>query len=360
MRIGILGSSGTVGRHIAAYLLQKGYSVCGAQRRRTAEFDNYRNFSQLVVDISDPNQLESFCQSCDFLINCIAPSFIHGFTIAEAAGRCGCVYIDLTDAVMERELPEEGVYVTSCGYIPGLSAYLPKILNERFFDTVDSVTEFQGGNEICSANALIDIILSSEISGRGDSFYRSGSLEQISFNISKKYQLPFFSGEVFLKPYISKELVYMAQRENIGSFRWFNVYENIQQFAFILKMVGVLAKSSADQTAAIINSECEKRRSLLNEEIHAVLGAELIGIKNNVEKCIRFKLDVHDSSVLCGVTAAVVAERVIERGASPGKHYGYEFIPESFIDEIGNYLTEGESFEVTEISPEEAFTKILE
>lgn len=262
MMIGILGSSGTVGRHIAAYLLDKGYNVCGAQRLHDSEFEDYENFSQMPVNIDDSEQLKGFCNKCDMVINCVAPSFICGSAIAETAGKCSCIYIDLTDAVMECELPEKCAYVTSCGYIPGLSAYLPLIIGRRFFDEVYSVTEIQGGNEICSANALIDIILSSEISGRGDSFYSNGRFEQSVFNVSKKYQIPFFSNEVFLKPYISNELVHMAKRENIHDFRWFNAYENMGQFAFILKMVGLLAKSSVGQTAGIIRDECEKRRLL--------------------------------------------------------------------------------------------------
>lgn len=359
MLIGILGSSGTVGRHIVEYLLKKGYNVCGAQRHATSEFDSYKNFSQLAVNINDTEQLENFCMKCDFLINCIAPSFVYAVKVAETSGKCGCVYIDLTDAIMECNLPENGVYITSCGYIPGLSAYIPKVLGKRFFDKVDSVIEFQGGNEICSSNALIDIILSSDVSGKGDSFYQNGNLEHLNFNIGKKYLLSFFKDEVFLKPYISNELVYMAKHEKISTFKWFNAYENMEQFAFVLKMVSVLARSNIEQTSAIIREECERRKASLNAEIYAILGAEIIGVKNGIEKCISFMLNVHDSSVLCGITSAVIAEKVIESNVSFGKYYGYEFIPESFIDEIGNYLNNGECFEIKEIPVEKAFTKVL-
>lgn len=357
--IGILGSSGTVGRHVAAYLLEKGYTVCGAQRRQTEEFADNENFTQQKVDIGSQAELTEFCKKCRYIINCIAPSFIYGEKVAKTAAENGCVYIDLTDAVMDKKLPEGGVYVTSCGYIPGLSAYLPMMVGRKYFDKVYSVTEIQGGNEICSANALIDIILSSEVSGKGDMFYSNGSTEHISLNIGKRYKLPFFDNEVFLKPYISHELVHLAEREEINCFRWFNVYENMEQFAFILKMVSLFAKTGSDELSDVIRKECDKRRKALNEEIHAILGAELIGSKDGIEKCVRYVLDVHDSSVLCGITAAVIAEQVIENGAPEGKSYGYLFIPEDFIEKISGYLSKGERFEITFHTTNEAFTAEL-
>ena len=357
--IGILGSSGTVGRHVASYLLKKGYKVCGAQRRKTEEFADYENFTQQKVDIGSQSELEEFCKKCGYIINCIAPSFMYGEKVAAAAGKNGCIYIDLTDAVMDKELPEGGTYVTSCGYIPGLSAYLPMMTGRKYFDKVHSVTEIQGGNEICSANALIDIILSSEVSGKGDMFYSGGSTEHISLNMGKRYKLPFFESEVFLKPYISYELVHLAEKEGIDCFRWFNVYENMEQFAFILKMVSIFARTGSDEVSDVIRKECDKRRKALNEEIHAILGAELVGTKDGTEKCVRYVLDVHDSSVLCGITAAVIAEQVIEKGAPKGKSYGYLFIPEDFIERIPEYLSEGERFEITCHTTDEAFTAKL-
>ena len=90
-------------------------------------------------------KLKIFVKKCDVIINCIAPAYIYSNKIARIVGETGRIYLDLTDCIASEKLPSGGTYITSCGYIPGISAALPKLIIDKYFDKVDSGIFIQGG-----------------------------------------------------------------------------------------------------------------------------------------------------------------------------------------------------------------------
>lgn len=358
MNIGIIGCSGDVGRGIAKYLSEKKYTVYGVQRHIPNEFSECYNPSCSALDINDEENLKAFVEKCDMIVNCIAPAYIYSHSIARIAGEAGCIYLDLTDCIVSGELPGCGTYITSCGYIPGISAILPKIVIDEYFDEVYSAILVQGGSELCSNGALKDIILSSEKSGYIDSFYRDGEIVRLAVDARKKFTLPFMGDEVILKPFLSHEMIDFAKLNNIRRLKWFNAYENISQFTFFLRLIGAVPSGNPEKIDSLIASE-RKKRSDSGKILYSAMIGDVCGSKNGMKKCVRFTLLFSGMNKLCSVSAGSIADKVLRSAITPGIYFGYQFSTYETISEIREYLRENGSLDISEIPVESSFEYLL-
>lgn len=357
MTVGIIGCSGEIGKGIAEYFLKKDYIVYGVQRHEIVDLTEHENFKQIIFDINDTAKLKKFASVCDMIINCIAPAYRHSHSIARTAGEAGCMYLDLTDCIVSSELPKNGTYITSCGFIPGLSAILPKLIVEKYFDKVDSMILFQGGTVLCSERALTDIILSSEQSGYGDSYYNNGKAERLTINPRKRFMLSIIGNEVFLKPYLSDEMIDLAERMNVSCLKWFNAYENISQFTFFLKLIGIVDSGDQEKMSAFVAKERSKRADS-DRKLYSAMFGDVIGIKDNVEKCVRFVLSFSNMNKICSISAAVIGDRVLNSDIGTGMYFGYQFAEQEILLKIQEYLDESDVFDIKEVAISSSFKNL--
>lgn len=173
------------------------------------------------------------------VINCVSPSFLYGGLIARIAAEAGATYLDLTDATAaEDALSEKGTYIVASGYVPGLSAFLPKALCKLEFDSVSQLVMYQGGTERCSEAAFADIALSARDSAYGDTWYHKGKLHPCRIKATKRYKLPGFPNEVLLKANVSKELLRMLAASGIDTLYWVNAFDEFAQLKVLMEAVG--------------------------------------------------------------------------------------------------------------------------
>ncbi len=358
MTVGIIGCSGNIGRGIAEYLLGKGYTVYGVQRHQTEVFSDNENYTQKVFDVSDTEKLTELAAECDMLINCIAPAYEYSNNIAVTAGENDCIYLDLTDCVASDELPESGTYITSCGYIPGLSAMIPKFIIEEHFDKAERAVLFQGCTELCSDRALTDIIMSSEKSGYVDSYYYNGEIRKMVIDPRRRFKLPVLGKEVFLKPYLSDEMIDFAEKTGISSLKWLNAYENISQFMFFIRLIGIVTSGDKEKMSALTAAERSKREAS-GKELYSVMLGEIIGTKDGVDKCVQFVLSFSDMDKLCSVSAGLIADKVLSLDVDKGVHMGYRLADRELTTEIKEYLSENCRFEIKEVPVSSSFEAML-
>ena len=348
MTVGIIGYGGETGKGIAEYLLKKNYLVYGAQRHGSGVFQGYSNFEQDILDAGNTENVKAFASKCDMLINCAAPSYRYSSGIARAAGEAGTVYLDLTECAVSDDLPGGGIYITSCGYIPGLSGILPKFIMDEYFDTVDSVITFQGSSQLCSDRALKDIVLSAGKTGYVDACCSNGKVEKLAVDHRKRFALPFIGEEVILKPYLSEEMKELAIRADIRELKSFNVYENASQFTFFLRLMAALASEDTSKADALIGSERRKRAGS-DEAAQSVLLGEVSGSRDGTEKCVRYHFSTADMNNITSAAAGVIADRVLRSEVDPGTYFAWQFADRELISELKNCFCKDDHFDIEEI-----------
>lgn len=356
--IGILGCGGSVGRHATEKLLKAGYWILGGQRREPHRFSEYEKFSFLQVDVADRDSLCAFCRRCRMVINCVSPSFLYGGLIARIAAEAGATYLDLTDATAaEDALSEKGTYIVASGYVPGLSAFLPKALCKLEFDSVSQLVMYQGGTERCSEAAFADIALSARDSAYGDTWYHKGKLHPCRIKATKRYKLPGFPNEVLLKANVSKELLRMLAASGIDTLYWVNAFDEFAQLKVLMEAVGCTINCGEEEATGkikeVFRSYCA---SAPVQPCYCVLGMELEGTKSGRKKILRCELHLRDSARICGYVLAETAMEVLTQKISPGLYFAYEILNERYLSALEKELQVGEYLSIYEITEHTMFS----
>lgn len=134
MTVGLLGATGYTGRLVAAELVRRKVPcrLGGRNRDRLDEVPAPRDTERMVVDVSDPEELDRFLTGLDALISCVGPFAELGLPVVEAAARRGVAYVDstgepafMTEVYRRFGLATDGAVSTplvpACGfdYVPG-------------------------------------------------------------------------------------------------------------------------------------------------------------------------------------------------------------------------------------------------
>ena len=125
--VALLGATGYTGRLTAQELERKGipHRVGGRSEARLAAVPSQGD--RHVVNLADPESLDSFLSGVDVLITCVGPFVELGMPVAEAAVRTGTAYVDSTGEppfmadVYARFRGAGPCVVPACGfdYLPG-------------------------------------------------------------------------------------------------------------------------------------------------------------------------------------------------------------------------------------------------
>ena len=355
--VGVLGSSGTIGRCVAKKLLDAGVYVMGGQRSKDTIFEKHDRFKYVRTDISDEESLAEFCRQCSIVINCISPAYIYGNIVAKAAAVAGAVYIDGVDVINDKKgLPEDGIYIKAGGFVPGLSEYIPLSIAQKEFDIFERAVIYQGGTELCSNAAFADIILSAGVSGYGDAFLYDGNVKPFRSRINNRYELAGFDKKMMLKAYLGNEMHHLGVKAGLKRLYWFNAYEDMHIIKLLMDSMRISSGLEKNKAAEKIIEYVATERDKLtrHNDIYSLLGIELQGKKEGRDKYIQCVLYLRDSSRLCGYMLAETALSVLKRTPSRGIYCAYELIDEDYLYRIKDELSDGESFIIREIPPEEA------
>ena len=350
--VGVLGSSGTVGRYVTGKLLSNGVRVVGGQRSAPS-LDYGEAFEFFRVDVRETDTLTSFCEKCDIVINCISPVYIYGSIVANIAAQTNTIYIDLTTVIMqEKELPDDGTYVIAGGYVPGLSEYIPRVLIKKEFDSVERMIMYQGGTELCSEAALADIILSAD-GTRGDKCVRDGVVKPFRTSSEKMVLLPGFYDAMILKASLSKEIQDVGSYFGISDIYAFNVYPSKAVVSVLLNSMNIRFRCADKELAAskIIEQmkEYKNKNKYTPESSYAVLGFEISGVSNGEKKAIRCYMHLKDSGRMCGYMVAEAALSIIKKGIKSGMHFAADILDEGYFERLKSELGTNDSWLCEEI-----------
>lgn len=350
MNIGVLGYSGTVGKNAVHFLLEKGLSVIGGQRNYNPLFDKYKNFSYIKVNVDDENTLDNFFEKCDIVVNCTSPSYIYGSAVAETAEKYGKIYIDPSDlACLDKQNCHNGKFILSCGYMPGFSEYLVKYISTKF-DEVSKIMLFQGGTEMCSPSALADIVLSADKSGVGDSYFLKNEIIPLKINPAKTYSLPFFDGEVSIKPFLSYDFTDICKTVKAEKAFSFNVYpdKNILNMYFEAIFSSFEAGNDKRKIVENIGHIMEKYKKSDNQDTYCVLAVEAYGKSAGTDKYIRAVVHIKNSAELCGFFLSECVLSVINSELPENIYYGCQLHDNSLIKKITETLNKNISLTIEE------------
>ena len=325
--IGVIGSSGMIGRVVSEILSDK-YHVIGGQRHK-ANVINNDNFTYCFLDINDENSVREFCNDCDVVVNCAGPSYVIKDSIARHCKK----YVDLSgdmffdDGYKHLTQNADSVFVVGAGYTSGLSAIIPDYYARLFFTKVDSIKCYQGSREKCSKNSLTDIILSSFSSaGSAGCYLKDGKLWQESIDGEVKSRVTGFPEEVYLKAYLSNEVRSMAERNNISEIHWYSAIPDKEIFDIASDFFKLCNISDISADSSVISKYYEIYNAVADSR-HTwnALAYEMLGSQGYKRISKRIVCNVKSGYKVCGIIASMAAEAVIENDLK-GLHWGFEVV----------------------------------
>lgn len=346
--IGVIGCGGLIGEGAVRILLENGYKVRGGQRRKESIFNDNPNFCLFSMDIFDPSQLDEFCNDCTVIFNCAGPSYKIKDKIAIAAQKANAVYVDMSDILitessLKNDIPSDGVYVVGTGYVPGISGILLNTICAEF-DKIHKIQGFQAGRQYYSRIAFYDILLSSmSEAGYPDAYFKNGQIVHKKENIDEKRYLPGMPESVYLKPYLPRELIDLAEKSaKIDELHWYNCLTDKRMMDMIMQSY-ILITSCSDEEGYQKASELYDDIFLHMEKMKnwSAIMYEVSGIIKNHTVRRRYILHLDDSNIICGIISANTVMRILQKTPSKGIYWAKDIINYVSVEEFQKVLQSG-------------------
>lgn len=336
--IGIVGSSGLIGTEAVRYLLDRGYTVRGGQRRAESPFEAEKNFERRQLDLYSKRQLDDFCKDCDAVLNCAGPSYKIKDLIAQSASAAGAVYIDMSDILitessLRKKLDNEGVYIVGTGYVPGISGILLNTVISEF-DPVRKIQCLQAGRQYYTRTAFYDILLSSvSNAGYPDSCLIGNEPVRIKDISHDRLYVPSLAESVYTKPYIPAEIIDLSRQNNsVGEIYWYNGLTDKRMMDMIMQSYREVAFSDSYENAMKLYDELFS--NMEKQENWSEFLVEAEGQKDGKYKRTRYILNISDSNIVCGITAAQTVVRALENSLSAGVYWAKDVVRYSSLAEF--------------------------
>ena len=214
-KIGVLGCSGAVGKHVVSYLAGRYPLLCG---QRSPYKPDHPNVEWQKTDLFDEASLDRFCGLCDIVINAAGPSSEIKDLVAKAALRNGldCVEASGETIFLEREEDKyqnvEQTIAVGAGFEAGLSGVILDAFS-HVFDVPESAECYLGSRQPVSETSLADLLYSCFIdSGYANSCYEDGKIVPAEVAAEQTFSVLGFREEVYLKTYLSSEMIQVAKK----------------------------------------------------------------------------------------------------------------------------------------------------
>lgn len=338
--VGVLGASGVIGFNTCTQI-QNICTILGGCRKYDDRFEKLNNFTWRETDIYSSQSLTNFCNSCDIILNCAGPACSLKDRIAQYAAKANAIYIDTSDIILINEaltknLDKDKIYIAGAGYVPGLAGIILKMLHNEYFDNIDFVNCYQGGKQAFSPIAFTDIILSS-ISGVGhsDSYLKDGNIQKESVSHSEKKFIPGFQEEIYLKAYLSKEMINIADKLNIKELHWYNMVSDEKMMSLVMDSFQLLMTEERKTAIRKIQELCKEKKvdNIGTEDQWSNMLFDCYGSKNGEKKHIRALYKIKHEETACSEVAAEIVKYSINNEIKPGVYWANEILD---IDDIKN------------------------
>lgn len=338
--IGIIGYNGEIGRILTKILLDKGYQVKGGQRNKSENFSDYSNFEYKKLDIYDNNQLKDFCFSCDAVVNCVGPAYTIKNKIKKAVSNSSILYIDFSEYLYSEYKKDKnrflnGVSIIAAGFIPGLLGVILDTVINCDFDKVSEINGVQITSQVCSLNAFIDVLLSSSINGLTDVRISNNKVEKFKINEFEEFRIPQYEKIIYLKPYISDEILDICESKKIPELTWYNATIHKENLNLLLKLYSLLFHDKKDINYEVVKEYYGyflKQEDICNTE--PVIYIDIKGEKNQEKVRKRYIINIENGYQTCGIFAAKLVEICCSKKIENGLYWAKDFFTYNGISEI--------------------------
>lgn len=329
--VGVLGCGGAVGKPAVTHLLKK-YSVLGGQRH-PIDFGS-ESFQWVQTDFEDPQSLRNFCEKCDIVVNTAGPSSKIRDRVARCALEVGCDYIDASGETifLDRHEPiytqSKQAIVIGAGFEAGLTGLVPyKLVKD--FDHVDEAFCYCGSRQRISLSSLVDLLSSCFIdSGFANAFYREGEIVPHVVPGEELFNISGFRDEVYLKPYVSNEVLTMAKQCNISELRWYHAVAELETMGIMNDMFqSVNHVADKDFQYALVKRYQKVFDAIANTRPYFnTVFYDLKGLKDGRPIRLGTTVQVKESYEICGLVAACTAEHLLKHPTCHGVSWACEIL----------------------------------
>lgn len=341
-RIGVLGASGDIGRHIVAALLRTPLdSTRPAELRLAARrpdaitrpkntpADPRTSITTYACDVRNHDELARFAEGLDIVVNATGPSHDRALITASVVLATGADYVDVGGPADARALSStrtgEHIALFHAGALPGASGILPRWLLSRN-PSAQTLTVITGGRGSFTRAGAEDYLAGLEY---GDveplAAWRHGRRVSQAVGRQEHVVLDGFPDPVSLFPYLDADGEAIALSAGLTEGTWYSamVGDGVMDALMLATGMGLEAGSSWLRDASVamsagrrpyvvILTETETEKAVLHAPGESVLAAEIAAAAT---------LEVLARRVPVGYASAasvVDADRVLATLAHPG------------------------------------------
>lgn len=306
--VGVIGAGGAVGRAAASQLLAWRDLDVRLAGRRGALVD---------VDVDDAGALARFVGGCAVIVNCAGPAIAIGDRVARAAFAAGADYVDAADhgalAAALADRPQARIAAIGAGFLPGLSALLPRLLAAEHPGRRRQLVGWCGGLGRFTPTAALDYLAG--LTSGGAAKWQDG--RRSTSAVPPTAPAAFFPSRAIALSALSHEHSRVAAALGVDALRWFQMFDGPHLLAAHRRLAGGAATpAAAAELVRAADLDAFGRRP------YQRLVVQLDG------RALR--LDGADASELTGAFAALTARAVVERALAPGLLRAGEAMPPAF------------------------------
>lgn len=306
-KIGILGATGSVGKHALKYLHAVGKYELSVASRNVVKLEN-DNFSKEMKDIvfvpisvTNDDELRKFIRENDVILNAIPGYVRNGAEIAKICIENGRRYIDAGTG--EDFATLEGNCIYGAGALPGFSAPLAFHVAENYAQ-ISSLTHITSMSGIFSYGAAYD--------------YLSGVVkEEFPLKAMEKrmnFELPFV-GISHLSQYIDDETQYVCKKLGVEGKHF--VGFGLGGMNGVINQAALTFKENREEAAQKLVEMSKLYNVKTNEHIAFIV--EINGTKKDGMSATQtLVLKMASSQALTGLVAGLCTEMMVECKCNTG------------------------------------------
>ena len=306
VRVGVLGASGDIGRHIVTALLRAPLnSAWPAELRLAARRPDAitppantpgdiprTRITTCACDVRDHDGLARFAEGLDIVVNATGPSHDRALATASVVLAAGADYVDVGGPADARALssPDAGgqVALFHAGALPGASGILPRWLLNRN-PSAQSLTVITGGRGAFTRAGAEDYLAGLEY---GDveplAAWRHGRRVSQAADRQTHVVLAGFPHPVSLFPYLDADAEAIALGAGLTDGTWYSamVGDGVMDALMLATGMGLeagsswlrdasVAMSAGRRSYVVILAETETEKAVLHAPGESVLAAEI-------------------------------------------------------------------------------------